>query len=126
LRIDQLLGFAWKILLPLALVNVFLVAAEVLIWVEYDVSAGVVLPIFAAVNIALAAALVVGWTKLMSFDFDKLPKAAILVADSGLVFAEHAPSAPPVRRAWAPAAAATSAGAPALEEIGGGGESGGS
>lgn len=80
-RLDQLMGFAWKFLLPLALINILLVALEVLIWVEYEVSAGVVLPIFAAVNIALAGVLVVGWTRLMGFHFERLPKRPLLYHD---------------------------------------------
>ncbi|MBI4199322.1 MAG: NADH-quinone oxidoreductase subunit NuoH [Chloroflexi bacterium] len=32
LRIDQVMGFAWKFLLPLSLVNVFVTAAEALAW----------------------------------------------------------------------------------------------
>lgn len=32
LRIDQVMGFAWKFLFPLSLVNVFITAAEVLAW----------------------------------------------------------------------------------------------
>jgi NADH-quinone oxidoreductase subunit H len=80
-RIDQLMGFAWKFLLPLSLVNIFLVALEVLIWVEYEVSAAVVLPIFSAVNIALAGLLVVAWTRLMAFRFERLPKRPRMYGD---------------------------------------------
>ena len=32
LRVDQILGFAWKFLFPLSLVNLFVTAAEVLVW----------------------------------------------------------------------------------------------
>ena len=32
LRIDQIMGLAWKFLLPLALLNIFVTAAEVLVW----------------------------------------------------------------------------------------------
>ncbi len=74
LRIDQLMAFAWKFLLPLALANVFLAALEVLIWVEYEVSAGIVLPVFAVVNVAMSAALVVAWTRLMGFRFERMPR----------------------------------------------------
>jgi len=81
LRIDQLLAFAWKFLLPLAMANVIVTAFEVVIWVEYDLSAGVVLPLFAIVNVALAAVLIGGWAKLMSYRFERLPKRALLVHD---------------------------------------------
>jgi len=78
-RIDQLMAFAWKLLLPLGLVNVLLSAFEVLLWQEYDLSAGVVLPIFAVVNFALAGALLAGWTRVMTQPFERLPKRARLV-----------------------------------------------
>jgi len=34
LRIDQLMGFAWKFMLPLALANLVIVATERMFWVE--------------------------------------------------------------------------------------------
>jgi NADH-quinone oxidoreductase subunit H len=64
LRIDQLLGFAWKFLLPLGVVNIFVVAAEVLIWQQTDLSAGILFPVFAAVNWVLAGLLIVAYSKL--------------------------------------------------------------
>ena len=80
-RIDQLMALAWKFLLPLSLANVLLSALEVLIWQEYDVSAGVVLPVFAVVNFALAGALVMAWMRVMTRSLDRLPKRARLVHD---------------------------------------------
>ena len=34
LRVDQIMGFAWKFLFPLSLINIFVTAAEVLAWPE--------------------------------------------------------------------------------------------
>jgi NADH-quinone oxidoreductase subunit H len=64
LRVDQLLSFAWKFLLPLGLVNIFLVAGEVLIWQQSGASAGILFPIFVVVNWILAAMLVVAYGKI--------------------------------------------------------------
>jgi NADH-quinone oxidoreductase subunit H len=83
-RIDQLMAFAWKFLLPLSLVNIFLVALEILIWTEYDLSAGVVLPIFAVVNFALAGALIVGWGRVMGRQLDRFPRRPRLVGEIGV------------------------------------------
>ena len=73
-RIDQLMAFAWKFLLPLGLINVLVSAFEVLLWSEYNISAGVILPISAAVNFALAGALIVGWSKLMMRPYESAPR----------------------------------------------------
>jgi NADH-quinone oxidoreductase subunit H len=58
LRVDQLMAFAWKCMLPMAVINLFIVAAEVL-WLPE------VFPwIMIAVNFAFACALVLLWSKL--------------------------------------------------------------
>ena len=56
-RIDQVMAFAWKFLLPLALINMFITGIEVILLPE-------VLPwpiIF--LNLAIAAVLIVVWSK---------------------------------------------------------------
>jgi NADH-quinone oxidoreductase subunit H len=81
LRIDQLLSFAWKFLLPLALVNVLMVAAEVLVWNENGLSAGVVLPIFAVINLAMTVILVTGYARLIGFSRTQKPRTLRMVKD---------------------------------------------
>ena len=83
-RIDQLMAFAWKFLLPLSLANVLLVALEVLIWREYEISAGIVLPIFAIVNFVLAGLLIVVWGRMMTRQYERLPKQPRLVREIGV------------------------------------------
>lgn len=57
LRVDQLMGFAWKFLLPLALINIFITALEVLFW---PTSFWALVPI----NIAIAGGLIFLWSRL--------------------------------------------------------------
>jgi NADH-quinone oxidoreductase subunit H len=82
LRIDQLLAFAWKFLLPLALANILVVAAEVLIWEEGGFPTEAVLPIFAVVNFVLAGVLVVGYTKTFGFARGTRPRKARMITDT--------------------------------------------
>ncbi len=64
LRIDQVMAFSWKFLLPLALINVFITAAEVLIWQEW-MSGWESFPWpFIFVNFAIAGVLIFLWSKL--------------------------------------------------------------
>ncbi|MPZ50831.1 MAG: NADH-quinone oxidoreductase subunit NuoH, partial [Dehalococcoidia bacterium] len=53
LRIDQLMAFAWKMLIPLALINLVIVATEVLIWREFELG-NWVLAVYAVINFILA------------------------------------------------------------------------
>jgi NADH-quinone oxidoreductase subunit H len=56
-RIDQLMALAWKFLFPLAIINLFITAIQVLVWPD-------ALPwILVIINIAVMAVLVVSWSK---------------------------------------------------------------
>jgi NADH-quinone oxidoreductase subunit H len=65
LRIDQLMTFAWKFMLPLMLLNVLIIGAEVVAWEETGASRNVALPAIGAVNAALAVILIVGWARVL-------------------------------------------------------------
>ncbi len=58
LRVDQLMAFAWKGLFPLAIINLFIVAAEVL-WIPETIPW-----IIIVINFAVAAVLILLWSKL--------------------------------------------------------------
>ena len=60
LRVDQLMAFTWKGLLPMAIINLFIVAAEVL-WLPETMPW-----IMGVVNLIFAAGLVLMWSKLFT------------------------------------------------------------
>ncbi len=58
LRIDQIMGFAWKCLLPLALINLFITGLQVVLWPDG-------LPwVMIFVNLAIMVVLILLWSKL--------------------------------------------------------------
>lgn len=81
LRIDQLMAFAWKFLVPLAIINILLVALEVLLWEQTGLPARIVLPVFAVLNLALAVALIVGWANLIRYRPLREPRRPRLYRD---------------------------------------------
>jgi NADH-quinone oxidoreductase subunit H len=66
IRIDQLMALAWKFLFPLALINLFITAIEVLAWPE-------ALPwTMILVNIAIMALLVLLWSKFFKLGWGRV------------------------------------------------------
>ena len=72
-RIDQLLAFAWKWMTPMAIINIVLVAGEVTLWEETGWSPGLLIPIYIAVNGALAGGLIFAWVKAFAPKFQRFP-----------------------------------------------------
>jgi NADH-quinone oxidoreductase subunit H len=66
IRIDQLMGLAWKFLFPLALINLFITAIQVLAWPD-GVPWGMIF-----VNIAIMVVLVVLWSKFFKLGMGRL------------------------------------------------------
>ena len=56
-RIDQLMGLAWKFLFPLAIINLFITAIQVLIWPD-----GLPWPLI-FVNFAILGVLIFTWSR---------------------------------------------------------------
>ena len=64
LRIDQWMGFAWKCLFPLALINLLVIGLEVIAW---EVVWGVSLPWWLLfVNLTIAGGLILLWSRLFT------------------------------------------------------------
>lgn len=80
LRIDQLMAFAWKMLIPLALINIAIVAVEVLLWRELELD-DAVLGAYVVVNAVLGAALVVAFFRMLTRSYYRLPTRVRLVHD---------------------------------------------
>lgn len=80
LRIDQLMAFAWKMLIPLALTNIVIVATELLLWRELDLGRWVLIP-FVAVNGVLGLWLFVNFLKIVTAGYYRLPRRVRLVSE---------------------------------------------
>ena len=65
-RIDHLMALAWKFLLPLALINLFITAIEVLVW-EDSLSWVIII-----INFAVAGALILIWSKFFKLGWGRL------------------------------------------------------
>ena len=62
-RLDQLMTFAWKYLIPLSILNVFVVAVQVSILARVDVPGVVPLVAFAVLNLVLAVVMMRLWAR---------------------------------------------------------------
>jgi hypothetical protein len=76
-------------LLPLSLVNILLVGLEVLLWRENGLSAGLVLPVFAVVNVAMAGVLIYAWAKLLRPLSQRAPRVRLMREVGAIVYGQQ-------------------------------------
>lgn len=81
LRSDQLMAFAWKFMLPVALVNLFIIATERMLWKEASFEQAY-LYLFAVVNIGLSIAVVYGWSRFLGYRPENTPTAPRMVREA--------------------------------------------
>jgi NADH-quinone oxidoreductase subunit H len=81
LRSDQLMAFAWKYLLPLALFNLFIAVTEKMIWAEQGYDKAFVY-LFAAFNILISFLLVLAWARFNGYKPETVPLRPRLVKEA--------------------------------------------
>ncbi|MBE0609924.1 MAG: NADH-quinone oxidoreductase subunit NuoH [Dehalococcoidia bacterium] len=81
LRSDQLMAFAWKFLLPLALFNLFIVVTERMIWSEEGYAKAYIY-LFAIFNILVSGLLVFAWARFNGYRPDDVPMRPRLFKDA--------------------------------------------
>lgn len=82
LRADQLMAFAWKFLLPVAIFNLLVVTTERMWWSDQDYTKGLIY-LIAAVNVLLAVVIVFAWAHFMGYRPDETPTRPRLVKNAG-------------------------------------------
>ena len=71
-RLDQLMKFAWKFLIPLAIVHAFLIAIEASIFARVDAPGVATLGAIGLVNLVFAVVAVRGWASFIGYEPDRV------------------------------------------------------
>jgi len=83
-RLDQLMGFAWKFLIPVSIALMFLTAIESSILIRWDVPNFLSMGLIAVVNIGAAVGLTLAWMRLLFRDADlSAPPPPVLTREMG-------------------------------------------
>tara|TARA_Y100000996_G_scaffold350619_1_gene289706 strand:- start:1321 stop:2745 length:1425 start_codon:yes stop_codon:yes gene_type:complete len=69
-RLDQLMGFAWKFLIPVSIILMFIVAIESAVFIRWDVPAVVSLGLFGLINVTGAIIISVAWIRILFKDLE--------------------------------------------------------
>jgi len=71
-RLDQLMKFAWKFLIPLAIAHAFLIAVEAAIFARLDAPGVTTLGAIALVNLVFAVVAVRGWAGFIGYEPERV------------------------------------------------------
>ncbi len=82
-RLDQLMGYAWKFLIPLAVAQVLFVAVEASIFARWEVPAVLPLVAFALVNAGLTVVMVRGWARALGYAPEVVQQQPIMATAVG-------------------------------------------
>ncbi|MQC17187.1 MAG: NADH-quinone oxidoreductase subunit NuoH [Chloroflexi bacterium] len=80
-RLDQLMTYAWKFLIPLGIIQVFVVAVQASVFARVEAPALITLGAFAVVNIALTVVLVRFWADKLGYAPAQYATKPLLVSD---------------------------------------------
>jgi NADH-quinone oxidoreductase subunit H len=96
-RLDQLMAFAWKYLIPISLLHILLVAIEVTAYRKLDVPGVMSLGAIAAINIAFTVYVVRFWANFLGYhpEREQILQPALASQVGGLRAAERMRSATP-------------------------------
>jgi NADH-quinone oxidoreductase subunit H len=95
-RLDQLMAFAWKYLIPISLMHIVLVAIEVTLYRKLDVPGVVSLGAIAAVNLVLTVFVVRRWAQFLGYhpEHEEILQPLLASQVGGLHAAERMRSTP--------------------------------
>ncbi|MBA4181866.1 MAG: NADH-quinone oxidoreductase subunit NuoH [Anaerolinea sp.] len=82
LRSDQLMAFAWKFMLPLALFNLLLMATERMLWIDVFDGDQAALYLFAVGNLTTAFATIYLWSRFLGYRPENTPTRPRMVREA--------------------------------------------